>query len=193
MGRGTRYQPASPVHWPKSQRLREEHVLDAGRGCVCKRATFWRPLVGLSPLRSCCWLCDPGQVALSLWACIPSLVEHHGALRSALGPLAVGRCSTPSALCPSPRLLRHPPGFVTETLPPWSELLPVAWPCPLALPGSHGGEVVEGTGVTHSWLSVTCSSWVPGASGNLSPHTYERSVATAPMHRAAAKVKGMAA
>ena len=97
MGGGTRYQPASPVRWPKSQRLREEHVLDAGRGCVCKRATFWRPLVGLSPLRSCCWLCDPGQVALSLWACIPSLVEHHGALRSALGPLAVGRCSTPSA------------------------------------------------------------------------------------------------
>lgn len=81
----------------ENQRLREEHVLDAGRGCVCKRASFWRALVGLSPPRSCCRLCDPGQVALPLWACTPSLVEHRGAPRSALGPRAVGRCSAPSA------------------------------------------------------------------------------------------------
>lgn len=180
---GTSWVSCAP---PESQRQREEHALEAGRGCVFKRATFWRPLVGLSPGAAACRLCDPGQL-LHFSGPTHPLIRASWGLALSTGPAHCRKVF--HCLCPSPGLLCHPPGFVTEAPPPWGALLPAAWPCPLALPGSRGGEVVEGTGVTHSWLCVTRGSCVPGTSGSHSPHTCEMSVATIPVPRAAAKVK----
>lgn len=165
----------------------EGRACPRGREGLCvQTATLWRPLVGLSPGAAACRLCDPGQL-LRLSGPARPLIRAPRGLALCTGP---ARCRKVfHSPCPCPGLLRHPPGFVTEAPPPWGALLPAAWPCPLALPGSRGGEVVEGTGVTHSWLCVTCGSCVPGTSGSHGPHTCEMSVATIPGPRAAAEVK----